>query len=114
MSESLPNDIKSIFEVKPKPPKKPSFWRKQAKYFLYGFLGWLLNIAGLFVFPFLIAFLILIGFMIGLIIGFMTLFLFIGFVNWVISDRLWFPMQEMTFWSSCKNWRESTEETKFE
>lgn len=27
------------------------------------------------------------------------LFLFVGFVNWVISDRLWFPMQEMTFWS---------------
>lgn len=44
-------DLKSIFEVKSKPPEKPSFWRKQAKYFLHGFIWWLFNVVGLFIFP---------------------------------------------------------------
>jgi hypothetical protein len=98
MSEEIPEDIKSIFEVKPKPPEKPSFWKKQVKYLLHGFLWWLFSLIGLFVLPFVVALLILIGYIIGVIIGFMIIFLFIGFVNWIISDRLWFSMQEMTFW----------------
>lgn len=94
----MSEDLKSIFEVKPKPSEKPSFWKNQAKYFLHGFLWWLFNVVGLFILPILVAFLILIGFIIGLIIGFAILFLSFGFVNWMISDRLWFPMKEMTFW----------------
>lgn len=94
----MSEDIKSIFEVPPRPPpKKPTFWRTQAKYFAHGLLWWLANLIGLFILP-LLAILVLLGFIIGLIIGFIILLLFVGFINWTISGFLWFEMKEMTFW----------------
>jgi len=96
--ERLSKDLKSVFEVEPKPPQKPSFWRNQAKYFLQGFLWWLINVLSLFILPFLFAFLVVTGFLIGALIGLLIAFLFTGFVNWLLSEWLWFPMERMTFW----------------
>lgn len=95
----MSEDLKSIFEVPPKPPpKRPSFWKNQAKYFLHGFLWFLFAAAALLIFPFLLFFLVEIGLIIGAIIGLAILFLFIGFVNSLISDHLWFPIKDITIW----------------
>lgn len=93
----MSDDAKSIFYVPPEPPEKHVFWKTQAKYFVHGFLWWLVNIVGLFVFSLVLVFLISIGYIIGLIIGFAIMLLFIGFVNSLLSQFLWFPMKDPTF-----------------
>jgi hypothetical protein len=91
-SQEIPEDIKSIYEAPPTQRQELSFWRKQRNYFIHGFLWWLFNIVGLFVFPFLTLFLIAIGSIIGLIIGFVIMFLAMGYVNTVLAGALWFEM----------------------
>ena len=95
-SQEIPEDISSIYEVQPSQQDELSFRRKQANYFIHGFLWWLFNVVGLFVFPILTLFLIAIGSIIGLIIGFVIMFLAIGYVNTAIAGFLWFEMQDQS------------------
>lgn len=95
-SHEIPEDVESIYEVQPQQQSELSFRRKQANYFIHGFLWWLFNVVGLFVFPFVILFLMTIGSVIGLVIGFVIMFLAIGYVNTVIAGALWFEMEDQS------------------